>query len=243
MRLTNEKEPKNCMIMMKKTLLALTMMCMVPTMNMTVWAQQTNNGEQTELTDSTAQDELEAFSDTTAADTSGVISVTPVSAGSNFPFDDDEDVVSVNMNSLFDTIGLGGLAGMGFVLLILFILFVLAPVLILALILYFVYKNRKQRMRLAEMAIKNGQPIPQEFVDTSHPGQDDDLRAKGIRQVALGIGLTFFLGWLVGDIGAGIGILVLCIGLGNLVIARNAKKQREELHPEDFDRTPSDGIN
>ena len=113
------------------------------------------------------------------------------------------------------------------VLLVLLILFVLAPVFIIGLILFFVYKNRKQRMKLAEMAIKNGQPIPSELVD-SQKTMEGDLRAKGIRQTFLGIGLTCFLGWVVGDIGAGIGILVLCIGLGNLLIARNAQKKRDE---------------
>ncbi len=223
--------------MMKKILFAMTLMCAL-TCGTTAMAQQANN-DSTELmaagADTSAQDEVEAFSDTTQTDTSGVVSVTQVGQG-QFPFDD-EDFVSVN--SVLEDLDLGALAGMGFVLLILLILFVLAPVLIIGLILYFVYKNRKQRMRLAEMAIKNGQPIPQEIVDTPKPA-DDDLRSKGIRQVALGIGLTFFLGWMIGDIGAGIGILVLCIGLGNLVIARNARKEREELHADDFDRTPTE---
>ncbi len=226
--------------MMKKKLFALALMCMTTCTTMTTWAQTPDNDEQTELTaDSTGADGLEAFSDTTAADTSGVISVTPVSAGSNFPFDDEDDFASVN--SLFDSLDFAGLAGMGFVLVILLILFVLSPVLILALIFYFIYKNRKQRLQLAEMAIKNGQPIPQEFVDKPRSEWNGDLRAKGIRQAALGIGLTCFLGWVIGDIGAGIGILVLCIGVGNLVIARNAQKkqqQEQELHNNDFEQSP-----
>lgn len=226
--------------MMKQILIVMMLMCGKAAMT-TATAQQTaaDSAQVTALAaDSTGQDEVEAFSDTTQTDTSGVVSVTQV-GHSQFPFDD-EDFVSTD--SLFENFDVMGLAGMGFVLLILLILFVLAPVLIIALILYFVYKNRKQRMRLAEMAIKNGQPIPQELVDTPK-AMDGDLRARGIRQAALGIGLTCFLGWLIGDVGAGIGILVLCIGLGNLVIARNAQKQREQLHPDDFDRTPSETDN
>lgn len=226
--------------MMKKTLFA--MMLMALTAGMTTATAQPTGNDSTAVTaveaDSTTQDEVEAFSDTTQTDTSGVVSVTQV-GGSNFPFDDEDFVTADTILKDFD---FSALAGMGFVLLILLILFVLAPVLIIGIILYFVYKNRKQRMRLAEMAIKNGQPIPQELVETPKP-VDDDLRAKGIRQVALGVGLTCFLGWFVGDVGAGIGILVLCIGLGNLIIARNAKKEREELHADDFDRTPSETIN
>ena len=40
------------------------------------------------------------------------------------------------------------------------ILFVVAPVIIIIIICYFIYKNRQQKLKLAEMAMKNGQPIP-----------------------------------------------------------------------------------
>lgn len=40
------------------------------------------------------------------------------------------------------------------------ILFVVAPVIIILIICYFIYKNRQQKLKLAEMAMKNGQPIP-----------------------------------------------------------------------------------
>ena len=40
------------------------------------------------------------------------------------------------------------------------ILFVVAPVIIIVIICYFIYKNRQQKLKLAEMAMKNGQPIP-----------------------------------------------------------------------------------
>ena len=211
--------------MMKKILFTLMLMSATPCLTGAMAQQADNNDEQAELTADSAQaDGLDAFSDTTTVTSSSTVSVTTTNSGSNFPFDDD-DFSSVE--TVFHDLDFGALAGMGFVLLILLILFVLAPVLIIGLILYFIYKNRKQRMRLAEMAIKNGQPIPQEIVDTPRKTGDDDLRAKGIRQAALGLGLAFFLGWLVGDVGAGIGILVLCIGLGNLIIARNAKKERD----------------
>ena len=40
------------------------------------------------------------------------------------------------------------------------ILFMVAPVIIIIIICYFIYKNRQQKLKLAEMAMKNGQPIP-----------------------------------------------------------------------------------
>ena len=40
------------------------------------------------------------------------------------------------------------------------ILFIVAPAIIIFIICYFIYKNRQQKLKLAEMAMKNGQPIP-----------------------------------------------------------------------------------
>ena len=40
------------------------------------------------------------------------------------------------------------------------ILFLVAPAIIIFIICYFIYKNRQQKLKLAEMAMKNGQPIP-----------------------------------------------------------------------------------
>ena len=216
---------------MKKYFLALTLMC--ATMLPAAAVAQPN----TAVADTTRQDEVEVFSDTTRADTSAAAAI----AYGNFPFDDDEDFSTGSLTDsiLKDKWGINELAEMGFVLLILLILFVIAPVLIIGLIFYFIHKGRRDRIRLAEMAMKSGQPIPQELVEK--PADIGyELRTKGIRQVFLGIGLTCLLGWTIGDVGAGIGILVLCIGLGNLVIARNAKKRREELRADDFDEPQRD---
>lgn len=175
-------------------------------------------------------DEIEAFSDTTSLD----------SASANIPpldddFDgfDDDDFFNANngFHGFWETNGerIGeGVMGMFFVVAVLFILFVLSPIVIIGLILWFIYKSRQNRMRLAEMAMKNGQPIPDELVGTK-PTSDGDVREKGVRQVFLGIGLTFLLGWAAGKIGAGIGVLVLCIGLGNLFISRSAKNKQDDF--------------
>lgn len=182
--------------------------------------------------DTTRIDEIEVFSDTTSIDSTSavVIPPSPLDDDFDFPgFDDDffSDSHSLH-NVLQDSVG-----GMIFVLAVLFIIFVLSPIVIIGLILWFIYKNRKNRMRLAEMAMQNGQPIPDELVKTT-PDTNDEVRQKGIRQVFLGIGLTFLLGFVAGKIGAGIGVLVLCIGLGNLIISREAKEKDDKSLPGNF---------
>lgn len=177
--------------------------------------------------DTSHVDEIEAFSDTTSQDSSSA-GLPPTPVGNDFDdFDEDEFFDIKGVSGLWEN-GRDGIEGMFFVLAVLFILFVLSPIVIIGLILWFIYKSRQNRMRLAEMAMKNGQPIPDELVSTKAQ-TDDDVRQKGIRQVFLGIGLTFLLGWAAGKIGAGIGILVLCIGLGNLLISRSATKKEDEF--------------
>ena len=181
-----------------------------------------------QTTDTTKVDEIEAFSDTTSLDSSAAF-IPPTPIDDEFDGFDDDEFFESNGFSAFWNNGGEGVMGMFFVLAVLFILFVLSPIVIIGLILWFIYKNRQNRMRLAEMAMKNGQPIPDELVGTK-PATDGDVREKGVRQVFLGIGLTFLLGWAAGKIGAGIGILVLCIGLGNLFISRSAKNKQDDFY-------------
>lgn len=177
--------------------------------------------------DTSHVDEVEAFSDTTSLDSSTAI-IPPMPIDNDFDgFDDDEFFDNKGFSALWENNG-EGIMGMFFVLAVLFILFVLSPIVVIGMILWFIYKSRQNRMRLAEMAMKNGQPIPDELVSTK-PASDGDLREKGVRQVFLGIGLTFLLGWVAGKVGAGIGILVLCIGLGNLLISRSARNRQDDF--------------
>ena len=76
----------------------------------------------------------------------------------------------------------------------------------IGLVLFFIYRNRKQKMRLAEMAMKQGQPIPDQLL-VEHKESDDELWKTGIRQTFLGVGLLAFFGYLDSTLGIGIGIL------------------------------------
>ncbi len=178
--------------------------------------------------DATPPDEIEAFSDTTSSQSGSVVNPpAPLNFDDYFDDEDDDDPVNGQiLNSFWEDMDTTSFMGMFFVLAVLLIIFVISPIVIIGLILWFIYKNRKNRMRLAEMAMQNGQPIPDELMPKTDEAPDD-VRQKGIRQACLGIGLTFLLGIVAGKIGAGIGILVLCIGLGNLLIARSANRKND----------------
>ena len=120
-------------------------------------------------------------------------------------------------------------SNMFLVLGVLFILFVLAPVLILFVLLYFITKNRRERMRLAQAAMQNGQPIPDSLLDDKQAEPDEEYQ-KGMRQCFVGVGLMVFIAFAAGRVGFGVGALVFCIGLGKVFASRSARKNQDNTN-------------
>lgn len=178
---------------------------------------QNNQKPPQELVDSTQSDGQEAYSDTTSVDDTTTV-VRTYSRGSH---DDEADVAM--FKSIFGDEGFdfGGMAGMAFVLAIIAIIFVVAPVLILIVLFYFINKNRRQKLKIAQMAVQNGQPIPDQLLK-EEAADGNEVYRTGLRQLFLGAGLMVFLGFAAGKVGFGIGVLVFFIGLGKVVIARSS---------------------
>ena len=116
----------------------------------------------------------------------------------------------------------GGLAGLGaatggllIAALTLFCIFGL-PILAIILIVWLIVRASRRSSSNA------GQAVMQNEVDAT--GRDRALFNKGVRNVCLGIGLAIFLGIWMGDFGVGIGVLIVCIGIGELLVDYFAKK-------------------
>ena len=208
---------------MKQYLIAIAMM-LVLGMNAQAASQKHRHTPRTEQVDSTKnnQDAIEAFSDTTSADSEDA--------------EDDKYITQRHRTTTYTTSsdvkelkevmeGVGGIFGpmlaVGIVAFV--VIFFLLPLLIIVTIIYFVNKNRKERYKLAQMAIQNGQPIPDDILknQTSSSMSGNDYQT-GVRQMFTGAGLAIFLGLLIGKIGVGIGALVFFIGLGKWYIARQS---------------------
>ena len=219
---------------MKQLLITLTMLLVLGLTTEAVAQKHrhTPQPQQTELVDSTSKNGVEAFSDTTST------ASTPTAADDNFPFDDEDDyVVTTNLDRFFDHFGVmqTGLAGMFFVLIVLLIIFVLSPLLIIIAVFYFVNKNRKDKMRLAQMAMQQGKPIPDQLLKEKSPVGDEEYKS-GISQCCVGVGLMIFLWFAAGEVGFGIGALVFCIGLGKLIVAKStASKNNFDMTHENKD--------
>ena len=214
---------------MKKVLLTMTLLLTL-SMGLQAAGQKHRHTPRKEQVDSTNQGGIEVFSDTTSVDTATVtrkVTVTtrtsPWSTTSTTYDVDGDDLESI-VGSLFSQMDGKDLAGMFFVLAALFILFVLAPVFIIIALFYFINKNRKEKMRLAQMAMQQGQPIPGQLLEEK-PADADEEYQKGMRQCFVGVGLMIFLGYAAGNVGFGIGALVFCIGLGKVFASKTAQKK------------------
>ena len=184
-------------------------------------------------------DAIEAFSDTTASDTTysgGYATRRSVNVTLS-----DEDFHGM-MNEVFSNIGRNEIMGISIVLGTLFILFVLFPIIIIIAVVYFINRNRKERLKLAQMAMEKGQPIPEQLLKEEARENSDDYQ-KGLRQMFTGVGLAIFLGIAAGKIGFSIGALVFFIGLGKWFVARQAgasgNHSRNDNNPNNFNNNNS----
>jgi hypothetical protein len=218
---------------MKKVLITLAMMLALGT-GAQAASQKHRHTPQQELSDSTGKDGVVVYSDTTSSDTTiraskGHVTInTPMGSHSwDYDVDDDEDFGNMIHNAV-SHMGSKDIAGMFFVLCVLLIIFVLAPVLIIIALFYFINKNRKEKMRLAQMAMQQGQPIPDQLLNDK-PGDTDQEYQSGMRQCFVGVGLMIFLGYAAGTVGFGIGALVFCIGLGKVFASRTATRRDQDM--------------
>ena len=195
-------------------------MVLALSMNANAAAQKHRHTPRTEQVDSTKNnpDAIEAFSDTTS-----------VSSTSDAADEDEQQVIQYStedargvLHEIFSGLDDTAIAGMIFAAFVLFLLFVLAPILIICAVFYFINRNRKDRIKLAQMAMEKGQPIPEDLLKEKVHNVDRADYQTGLRQMFTGVGLAIFLGIVVGDIGFGIGALVFFIGLGKWYIARQA---------------------
>jgi preprotein translocase subunit YajC len=214
---------------MKRYLFAIAMVLTL-SMNANAIAQKHRHTPRTEQVSDTVkhnQNAIEAFSDTTAtANTDD----DDYATRHHVSYDVDDDDVEKVVDGVLS--GVGGASVVALLIPILAIVCVgfFLPIIIVVLVFYFINRNRKEKYRLAQMAIQNGQPIPDQLLkDKGDIFVDNSMYNAGIRQMFTGIGLAIFLGLLLHELGVGIGALVFFIGLGKFIIARQSRKDDETL--------------
>lgn len=212
---------------MKKGLIIFTLLMTLGMSVPTMAQKHRHTPRGTELVDTTKQTSaVDAFSDTTSVDSASSYSYS--SHGVNIQWDSDEEFGEA-VGKMFETISKDTSLATGLIIAVvaIIVIFLVAPILILLLIFYFVNKNRKQKIKLAQMAMQNGQPIPEQLLEKPQVELDDEYQ-KGLRQCFVGVGLAIFLGYAAGEIGFGIGALVFFIGLGKVIAAKTAAKKEKK---------------
>ena len=208
---------------MKKVLIVLTLMLALGMSVQAASQKHRHTPRGTELVDTSKHSSgVDAFSDTTSIDSA-------YSSSFDDDWDSDDPIekgVGKMLENMFSDTGL--FSGMVIAIVAIVIIFLLAPILIILLIFYFVNKNRKEKMKLAQMAMEKGQPIPENLLN-NQPDELGDEYQKGMRQCFVGVGLMIFLWYAAGSIGFGIGALVFCIGLGKVFAAKSVSRKNQDI--------------
>lgn len=222
---------------MKKSLLAIALLLAVSLSPADAQGKHRHKHQDAvETTTQTNQDEaLEAVSDTT----------TDVD-DSTYTYDEDEDADSKNVSisvdpndfdnpfSWFSGLWMAGIGGimiaMFIVLLILF--FLAVPVILLVWFLRYLMKRSEQKADMARMAMQQGYTAQQQNyaeqpqASTTTPPympqgsqKDEFLWRKGIRNLSIGVGLMFMFGFMGADALIGVGLLIACMGGGQMFMA------------------------
>jgi hypothetical protein len=107
----------------------------------------------------------------------------------------------------------------------------LLPVAIIFIIFLFRHRDKKARYRLAEQAIANGQPLPENlFVKIE--AEKGNLFNRGVNNTCIGVGLFIFLWGISKEFGVGcIGLLVMFTGLGQVIIYNHQRQRAKENPP------------
>ena len=203
---------------MKKYLLAFSMLFLVGVTAVDATPKHRHRHKTTTVSvkADSASAAIAVYSDTASANGSG-----SDSAYTSSSWDDDDDVHDDFGHFINRVAGHGPGAAVA-VVIIVFLGFILAcaPFLIFGLIIYYMVMGQ----------------LPPAKADAAFAESDELLWKRGVKNTALGLGLALMFLMFDAEGLAGVGLLVLCYGLGQVYMARASRKKRENKdennHPE-----------
>lgn len=193
------------------------------------------------VNDSTDEEGIVAYSDTTETDAQGD-SVTYYNGKGNTASLDWNNDQADSLLERWALELLGGTAGFwasafATLVVILVFLFLCSPFIVLGLFIWYLVRRNRQRLDFARQAMENGQPIPQEMLSMELQ-TDSYMWSKGVRNVFLGLGLIVFGLFINIETLAAVGALLICMGAGQCVIAKTSGKgERRKTTPTPEDST------
>ncbi len=217
---------------MKKYLLAFSMLFLVGVTAMDATPKHRHRHRTTTVSvkADSASAAIEVYSDTASANGSGSDSASVSSSW-------DDDDIHEDFGHFINRVVGHGPKDTGVVVIIVFLGFILAcaPFLIFGFIIYYMVKRHNDRVKLSMKAMEMGQ-LPPAKADAAFAESDEMLWKKGVKNSALGLGLALMFFMFDAEGLAGVGLLVLCYGLGQVYMARASRKKHENKdennHPE-----------
>ena len=217
---------------MKKYLLAFSMLFLVGVTAMDATPKHRHRHRTTtaSVKADSASAAIEVYSDTASANGSGSDSASVSSSW-------DDDDIHEDFGHFINRVVGHGPKDTGVVVIIVFLGFILAcaPFLIFGFIIYYMVKRHNDRVKLSMKAMEMGQ-LPPAKADAAFAENDEMLWKKGVKNSALGLGLALMFFMFDAEGLAGVGLLVLCYGLGQVYMARASRKKHENKdennHPE-----------
>lgn len=216
---------------MKRFILTLTVMLACIAMSVDAAPHHRNHLDNTVVAD-TAHTGIEAYSDTASWDAAAAADSTYYAST---PYmDDDLDDFGSFVDFCKPLFGMGGIA-IAVIVCLLVLLFLAAPLIAIILIVRHLIKQRNDRIALAEKALEQGQPIPSQLCEQALD-TNEALWRKGIRNVSIGVGMIVMFYIWSSSMLMGIGALVACYGVGQLVIVRTTGgRPTDAPHDEEGD--------
>lgn len=233
---------------MKKILLSLVAVMLLGS-TVPMEAQRHRHTPRTTVVDDTKADNgIEAYSDTSST-------AQPLDTAAYSTTTDADDVNDSNRFdpsrfsdpfSWFAFLGTSGFVGILITVLLIgvVLLFLFMPLIIVLLIIRYLVRRHNDRVRLAEKAMEQGQPIGESEMPLNKKSPDY-LWRRGVRNVSIGAGLALFFWFLGADSLVGIGLLVACLGVGQMFMVRynyDSKFKRKEEEQKDNYETFNDDI-
>lgn len=159
----------------------------------------------------TAYEAVEAYSDTTTyeADNDATTPTVSIPANSVNPADYGDPFIAI-------------------LLTLLFLIFILAPIVIVVLLIRYLFKRHNDRVLLREKEMERNYEHKEYRQVDYEKVRDDYIWKRGIQNVALGLGLVLMFGCWGAEALVGVGLLVMCFGIGQMVIARTVPGGRRK---------------
>ena len=214
---------------MKKSILALSMLALLGTSPVLAQARHRHHAptEQVASDNNSSDDENVAYSDT--ASTSSAADDDPDESY----YDRDSQVSDAVANNplsfrnfdnpfaWFVALFTAGFGGIVLALIIILFVFTLlfAPFIVLFMILRYLMRRHNDRVELAEKAMAAGVDVPEHMRPLGRQSNEYMWR-QGVKNASVGFGLMVMFYFWEGYYLVGVGALILCLGIGKMVISR-----------------------